>query len=72
MPDHRPGRIVLACSCGTVLELPPGAAEAARPRWDAIHQGEDHRPVNPEVALQAARSSTFEGFIAAAKRVGRA
>lgn len=50
-PDHRPGHVVLACTCGTVLTLPPGAAEAARPRWEAIHVGPGHAPA--EAAAEA-------------------
>jgi hypothetical protein len=63
--------VTLACSCGSVLELPPRAAEAARGPWSKIHSGPNHSPVDPAVARQAAASSTFEGFIAAAARVGR-
>jgi hypothetical protein len=46
VPDHRPGHVVLACTCGTVLSLPPVAAEAARPRWEAIHRGPGHGPAD--------------------------
>jgi hypothetical protein len=67
----RPARVTLACSCGLTLTLPPNAAEAARPRWDAIHSGPAHRPVDADTARQAAASSTFEGFIAAAGKAGR-
>lgn len=67
-PDHRP-RVALACACGALLELPANAAEAAKPRWNEIHKGGAHRPVNAEVARAAAQSSSFEGFVAAADRL---
>jgi hypothetical protein len=68
LPDHRPGRVTLACSCGHVLELPPLAAEAAHGPWERIHSGPGHSPTDPAKARQVAESSTFEGFIAAAQR----
>jgi hypothetical protein len=70
-PDHRQPRVTLACACGALLELPPRAAEAAKPRWDVLHRGGNHRAVDPQVARQAAASSTFEGFIAAAGKAAR-
>lgn len=44
VPDHRPDRVVMACSCGARVELPPVAAEAARSHWDRIHSGPGHQP----------------------------
>lgn len=50
VPDHRPDRVVLACSCGARVELPPVAAEAARSHWDRIHSGPGHQPAEAAAA----------------------
>jgi hypothetical protein len=71
-PDHRAGHVTLACSCGAVLELPPGAAEAARPLWNRIHAGLGHGPVEDlAVARQAPGRTQFEAFVAAAGNARR-
>jgi hypothetical protein len=63
-----PARVVLACSCGARLELPPRAAEAARKPWNALHQGPGHAPTDPAAPPPV---TTFEQFIAVAGKTGR-
>jgi hypothetical protein len=67
VPDHRPGRVVLACKCGHVLELPENAAEAARPLWERLHSGPGHGQVaDLAEARRAPGRVQFEAFIQAA------